>query len=95
MTQTPYQSKNCDVLIVVSKSFFFLFFKFSTEVILLGSSQASRTEGVCDQLIDSDARTLYEAGEGRKGKDCSMFIEILATRSFAHLRQGLHDPCFF
>lgn len=54
-------------------------------------SQASRTEVVCDQLIDSDARALYEAGEGRKGKDCAMFIEILATRSFPHLRQGLPD----
>lgn len=61
---------------------------------LLGFSQASRTEGVCDQLIDSDARALYEAGEGRKGKDCSVFIEILATRSFPHLRRGLRDPCF-
>lgn len=47
---------------------------------------------MCDQLIDSDARALYEAGEGRKGKDCAMFIEILATRSFPHLRQGLLDP---
>lgn len=50
--------------------------------------QASRTEGVSEQLIDSDARALYEAGEGRKGKDCSVFIEILTTRSAAHLRKG-------
>ncbi|CAG06242.1 unnamed protein product, partial [Tetraodon nigroviridis] len=53
--------------------------------VLLEILKASRTEGVCDQLIDSDARALYEAGEGRKGKDCSVFIEILATRSFPHL----------
>uniref|UniRef100_A0A671W3W3 Annexin n=1 Tax=Sparus aurata TaxID=8175 RepID=A0A671W3W3_SPAAU len=34
-----------------------------------------------------DARALYEAGEGRKGKDCSVFIEILSTRSAIHLRK--------
>uniref|UniRef100_A0A665UT77 Annexin n=1 Tax=Echeneis naucrates TaxID=173247 RepID=A0A665UT77_ECHNA len=50
-------------------------------------SQASRTEGISEQLIDSDARALYEAGEGRKGKDCSAFIEILTTRSALHLRK--------
>ncbi|XP_068168059.1 annexin A1a [Antennarius striatus] len=54
---------------------------------LLTLCKAGRTEGVCDQLIDSDARCLYEAGEGRKGKDCSAFIEILTTRSAPHLRQ--------
>ncbi|XP_053726207.1 annexin A1a [Synchiropus splendidus] len=54
---------------------------------LLELCKAGRTEGVCDQLVDSDARTLYEAGEGRKGKDCSAFIEILTSRSAPHLRQ--------
>ncbi|KAF0033481.1 hypothetical protein F2P81_013547 [Scophthalmus maximus] len=49
--------------------------------------KASRTEGVSEQLVDSDARALYEAGEGRKGKDCSVFIEILITRSAPHLRK--------
>uniref|UniRef100_A0AAQ6A6G3 Annexin n=1 Tax=Amphiprion ocellaris TaxID=80972 RepID=A0AAQ6A6G3_AMPOC len=43
--------------------------------------------GVCEQLIDSDARSLYEAGEGRKGKDCSVFIDILTSRSGPHLRK--------
>ena len=62
---------------------------FSTVKFLMSSSsQAGRTEGVCEQLIDSDARALYEAGEGRKGKDCSVFIEILSTRSAPHLRKG-------
>jgi len=54
---------------------------------LIQLCKAGRTEGVCEQLIDSDARSLYEAGEGRKGKDCSVFIEILTSRSGAHLRQ--------
>lgn len=51
-------------------------------------SQAGRTEGVSEQLIDSDARALYEAGEGRKGTDCAVFIDILTTRSALHLRKG-------
>ncbi|XP_053182100.1 annexin A1a [Scomber japonicus] len=54
---------------------------------LLTLCKANRTEGVCEQLIDSDARALYEAGEGRKGKDCSVFIDILTTRSASHLRK--------
>ncbi|KAM9360855.1 annexin A1a [Symphorus nematophorus] len=54
---------------------------------LLALCKAGRTEGVCEQLIDSDARALYEAGEGRKGKDCSVFIDILTTRSALHLRK--------
>uniref|UniRef100_A0A8D3CM05 Annexin n=1 Tax=Scophthalmus maximus TaxID=52904 RepID=A0A8D3CM05_SCOMX len=54
---------------------------------LLELCKASRTEGVSEQLVDSDARALYEAGEGRKGKDCSVFIEILITRSAPHLRK--------
>ncbi|XP_034548402.1 annexin A1a [Notolabrus celidotus] len=47
--------------------------------------KANRTEGVCEQMIDSDARALYEAGEGRKGKDTSVFIDILISRSAPHL----------
>ncbi|XP_008293937.1 annexin A1a [Stegastes partitus] len=54
---------------------------------LIALCKAGRTEGVCEQLIDSDARALYEAGEGRKGKDCSVFIDILTTRSGPHLRK--------
>lgn len=54
-------------------------------------SQAARTEGVCEQLVDSDARALYEAGEARKGTNCAVFIDILTSRSAIHLRQGLFD----
>ncbi|KAM6944619.1 annexin A1-like [Lycodopsis pacificus] len=54
---------------------------------LLELCKASRTEGVCDQMVDNDARALYEAGEGRKGNNCSVFIEVLTNRSALHLRQ--------
>lgn len=50
--------------------------------------QAGRTEAVSEELVDSDARALYEAGEQRKGTDCSVFIDILTTRSAPHLRKG-------
>uniref|UniRef100_A0A8C2WHL7 Annexin n=1 Tax=Cyclopterus lumpus TaxID=8103 RepID=A0A8C2WHL7_CYCLU len=53
---------------------------------LLELCKASRTEGVCEQMVDSDARALYEAGEGRKGNNCSVFIEVLTGRSAPHLR---------
>ncbi|TMS03687.1 annexin A1a [Larimichthys crocea] len=54
---------------------------------LLELCKAGRTEGVNEVLVDSDARSLYEAGEGRKGKNCSVFIEILTSRSAPHLRK--------
>ncbi|XP_056145963.1 annexin A1a [Lampris incognitus] len=49
--------------------------------------KAGRTDGVNDELADSDARALYEAGEQRKGTDSSVFIDILTTRSAPHLRK--------
>ncbi|KAM8887379.1 annexin A1a isoform 1-T2 [Spinachia spinachia] len=54
---------------------------------LLELCKASRTEGVCEQMVDSDARALYEAGEGRKGNNCSVFIDVLTSRSAPHLRK--------
>ncbi|KAM4617000.1 annexin A1a [Polymixia lowei] len=54
---------------------------------LFALCKASRTDGVNDDLADSDARALYEAGEQRKGTDCSVFIDILTTRSALHLRK--------
>ncbi|XP_028434266.1 annexin A1a isoform X2 [Perca flavescens] len=54
---------------------------------LLELCKAGRTEGVNEQLVDSDARALYEAGEGRKGTDSKPFIEILTSRSAPHLRR--------
>uniref|UniRef100_A0A8C7D4U5 Annexin n=1 Tax=Oncorhynchus kisutch TaxID=8019 RepID=A0A8C7D4U5_ONCKI len=57
---------------------------------LLSLCKATRNEDtmVNQELADSDARALYEAGEKRKGTDCSVFIDILTTRSASQLRQG-------
>ncbi|CAL8347000.1 unnamed protein product [Lota lota] len=54
---------------------------------LLTLCKAARTEGVNDELADSDARALYAAGEQKKGTDASVFIDILTSRSGAHLRK--------
>uniref|UniRef100_A0A8C7RW45 Annexin n=1 Tax=Oncorhynchus mykiss TaxID=8022 RepID=A0A8C7RW45_ONCMY len=56
---------------------------------LLSLCKATRNEDtmVNQELADSDARALYEAGEKRKGTDCSVFIDILTTRSASQLRQ--------
>uniref|UniRef100_A0A8C9FH61 Annexin n=1 Tax=Pavo cristatus TaxID=9049 RepID=A0A8C9FH61_PAVCR len=42
---------------------------------------------VNDDLADNDARALYEAGEKRKGTDINVFITILTSRSYPHLRR--------
>uniref|UniRef100_A0A8C7QD47 Annexin n=1 Tax=Oncorhynchus mykiss TaxID=8022 RepID=A0A8C7QD47_ONCMY len=57
---------------------------------LLSLCKATRNEDtmVNQELADSDARALYEAGEKRKGTDCSVFIDILTTRSAPQLRQA-------
>ncbi|XP_043096754.1 annexin A1a [Puntigrus tetrazona] len=56
---------------------------------LLSLCKANRSEDriVQDDLADKDARALYEAGEKRKGTDCSVFIDILTTRNACHLRR--------
>ncbi|MCI4392472.1 hypothetical protein PGIGA_G00146280 [Pangasianodon gigas] len=56
---------------------------------LLALCKATRSEDrtVQADLADKDARDLYEAGEKRKGTDCSVFINILTSRSAPHLRK--------
>ncbi|KAL7988736.1 hypothetical protein Chor_007655 [Crotalus horridus] len=55
---------------------------------LLALAKGDRNENphVNEELVDNDARKLYEAGEKRKGTDVNTFIEILTTRSPMHLR---------
>ncbi|XP_076855153.1 annexin A1a [Brachyhypopomus gauderio] len=54
---------------------------------LLALCKAARSETVQDNLVDQDARALYEAGEKRKGTDCAVFIDIFTSRSLPHLRK--------
>uniref|UniRef100_A0A8D0RRW8 Annexin n=1 Tax=Sus scrofa TaxID=9823 RepID=A0A8D0RRW8_PIG len=56
---------------------------------LLSLAKGDRSEDLAinDDLADTDARALYEAGERRKGTDLNVFITILTTRSYPHLRR--------
>ncbi|XP_068127513.1 annexin A1-like [Hyperolius riggenbachi] len=56
---------------------------------LLALLEGSRSEDtrINSDLVDNDARALYEAGEKRKGTDVKLFIDILTTRSYAHLQK--------
>lgn len=56
---------------------------------LLSLAKGDRSEDLAinDDLADTDARALYEAGERRKGTDVNVFITILTTRSYPHLRR--------
>ncbi|XP_059730434.1 annexin A1-like [Bos taurus] len=59
------------------------------EKALLSLAKGDQSEelAVNDDLADSDARALYEAGERRKGTDVNVFTTILTTRSYPHLRR--------
>jgi len=55
--------------------------------ILISLAGAGReTKPVDETLANSDARALYEAGEGKWGTDEGTFNRIFATRSFPQLR---------
>ncbi|KAF4074623.1 hypothetical protein AMELA_G00241370 [Ameiurus melas] len=56
---------------------------------LLALCKATRSEDktVHVDLAEKDAKELYEAGEKRKGTDCSVFIKILTSRSAPQLRK--------
>lgn len=56
---------------------------------LLSLIKGDRAEdfSLSEDLADSDARALYEAGERRKGTDVNVFNTILTTRSYSHLRR--------
>ncbi|KAL7839310.1 hypothetical protein SRHO_G00259680 [Serrasalmus rhombeus] len=56
---------------------------------LLALCKAARSEEreANEEQADKDAKALYEAGEKRKGTDCTVFIDILTSRSAAQLRK--------
>ncbi|OXB81724.1 UNVERIFIED_CONTAM: hypothetical protein H355_010285 [Colinus virginianus] len=60
---------------------------FQKALVTLAKGDRSEDPYVNDDLADNDARALYEAGEKRKGTDINVFITILTTRSYPHLRR--------
>ncbi|XP_056379170.1 annexin A1-like [Hyla sarda] len=60
---------------------------FQKALLALAKGDRSEDARVNSELVDNDARALYEAGEKRKGTDASVFISILTTRSFPHLQK--------
>uniref|UniRef100_A0A452VAQ5 Annexin n=1 Tax=Ursus maritimus TaxID=29073 RepID=A0A452VAQ5_URSMA len=53
----------------------------------LAKDITSDTSGDYRNALLSLAKALYEAGERRKGTDVNVFITILTTRTYPHLRQ--------
>lgn len=53
--------------------------------------QASRQQGIQEDLIQSDAQALFAAGEKKYGTDEGQFITILGNRSNAHLRRVFEE----
>uniref|UniRef100_A0A671NIK8 Annexin n=1 Tax=Sinocyclocheilus anshuiensis TaxID=1608454 RepID=A0A671NIK8_9TELE len=53
--------------------------------------QASRQQGIQEDLIQSDAQALFVAGEQKYGTDEGQFITILGNRSNAHLRRVFEE----
>lgn len=60
---------------------------FQKALLALAKGERNENPHVNEELVDSDARKLYEAGERKKGTDVNVFIDILATRSYPHLRR--------
>ncbi|XP_006894438.1 PREDICTED: annexin A1-like [Elephantulus edwardii] len=60
---------------------------FQKALLALAKGDRSEDLGVNEDLADSDARALYEAGEKRKGTDVNVFTTILTTRSYSQLRR--------
>ncbi|KGL81118.1 Annexin A1 isoform p37, partial [Tinamus guttatus] len=60
---------------------------FQKALVSLAKGDRSEDPYVNDELADNDARALYEAGEKRKGTDINVFVTVLTTRSYPHLRR--------
>ncbi|XP_066470105.1 annexin A1 [Tiliqua scincoides] len=60
---------------------------FQKALLALAKGDRDESSHVNDELADNDARALYEAGERKKGTDVNIFITILTTRSYPHLRR--------
>ncbi|NWH82263.1 ANX12 protein, partial [Piaya cayana] len=56
-------------------------------LVALAKGDRCEDSRVNDDLADNDARALYEAGEKKKGTDINVFVTLLTTRSYPHLRR--------
>jgi len=59
------------------------------ETLLLALLKAERDESDSIDMVDvkTDTARLYFAGEGQIGTDALKFVHVLATKSYAHIRQ--------
>lgn len=60
---------------------------FQKALLALAKGDRSEDARVNEELVDNDARALYDAGERKKGTDVAVFINILTTRSYPHLQK--------
>uniref|UniRef100_A0A671NJE5 Annexin n=1 Tax=Sinocyclocheilus anshuiensis TaxID=1608454 RepID=A0A671NJE5_9TELE len=66
-------------------------YRASLTLMLVVLLQASRQQGIQEDLIQSDAQALFVAGEQKYGTDEGQFITILGNRSNAHLRRVFEE----
>ncbi|KAG9261500.1 annexin A1-like [Astyanax mexicanus] len=60
---------------------------FRNALLALAKGARSEDRTVLDDQADKDAKALYEAGEKKKGTDCTVFIDVLTSRSAPQLRK--------
>ncbi|RMX43838.1 hypothetical protein pdam_00017851 [Pocillopora damicornis] len=63
--------------------------EFRTTLMNLIEKNRDSNEKVKEDLAKTDAKKLFEAGQGKKGTDKAVFVEVLTSRNYAQLRATL------